>query len=77
MANKAIDVEQLEAGVDHVLGEEFEHRPVPRSARRTTFSVSMVWIGFPMIITGAMTGLLWRRFQLGARMSFESTIRRG
>lgn len=42
--------------VDHVLGEEYEHEPVPLSARRSTFSVTTVWIGFPMIITGAMTG---------------------
>lgn len=41
---------------EHVLGDEYEHRPVPAAARRSTFSVSMVWIGFPMIITGAMTG---------------------
>lgn len=39
-------------------GEEFEHRPVPMSARRSLFSVTMIWIGFPMIITGAMTGSL-------------------
>lgn len=42
--------------IDHKLGDEFEHRPVPKSARRSTFSITMVWIGFPMIITGAMTG---------------------
>ena len=42
--------------IDHVLGEEYEHKPVPASARRSLFSVTMVWIGFPMIITGAMTG---------------------
>jgi len=42
--------------VDHVLGEEYEHQPVPMAARRSTFSVTTVWIGFPMIITGAMTG---------------------
>ena len=47
---------EIEAEVDHVLGDEYEHAPVPLSARRSTFSVSMVWIGFPMIITGAMTG---------------------
>ena len=41
---------------DHVLGDEYEHSAVPLKARRSTFSVSMVWIGFPMIITGAMTG---------------------
>ena len=42
--------------IDHVLGEEYEHKPVPLSARRSLFSITMVWIGFPMIITGAMTG---------------------
>ena len=52
-----------------VLGEEYEHVPVPLSARRSTFSVSMVWIGFPMIITGAMTGSI-----LVAGMGFESAL---
>lgn len=47
---------QLEAEADHILGEEYEHSPVPAKARRSLFSVTMVWIGFPMIITGAMTG---------------------
>jgi cytosine permease len=42
--------------VDHLLGSEYEHEPVPASARRSLFSVTMVWAGFPMIITGAMTG---------------------
>src|SRR3979490_1369162 len=42
--------------VDHLLGDEFEHEPVPMSARRSAFSVTLVWLGFPMIITGAMTG---------------------
>ncbi|MEO5757400.1 MAG: cytosine permease [Mesorhizobium sp.] len=41
---------------DHVLGEEYEHVPVPLAARRSLFSMVMVWAGFPMIITGAMTG---------------------
>lgn len=36
--------------LEHVLGDEYEHKPVPIKARRSTFSVSMVWIGFPMII---------------------------
>lgn len=49
-------LEHLEQELDHALGEEFEHRPVPASARRSMFSVSVVWMGFPMIITGAMTG---------------------
>ena len=41
---------------DEVFGEEYEHEPVPMHARRSTFSVATVWVGFPMIITGAMTG---------------------
>src|SRR5882724_13674508 len=51
-------LEEVEQKVDHILGEEYEHKPVPMSARRSAFSVTMVWIGFPMIITGAMTGSL-------------------
>jgi len=46
------------ADADHVLGEEYEHEPVPMAARRSLFSMVMVWAGFPMIITGAMTGSL-------------------
>lgn len=49
-------LEHLEEEVDHVLGEEYEHKPVPANARRSMFSVALVWAGFPMIITGAMTG---------------------
>ncbi|MDA2889426.1 cytosine permease [Mycolicibacterium sp. BiH015] len=39
---------------DVALGDEFEHEPVPRSARRSLFSVSAVWVGFPMIMTSAV-----------------------
>jgi cytosine permease len=49
-------LEDAEEQVDHLLGDEYEHKPVPPAARRTLFSNVMVWIGFPMIITGAMTG---------------------
>ena len=52
---KTSDIDKLDE-VDHVLGDEYEHEPVPASARRSTFSVTTVWTGFPMIITGAMTG---------------------
>ena len=52
-----------------VLGHEYEHEPVPRHARRSTFSVSMVWLGFPMIITGAMTGSI-----LVAGMGFKAAL---
>ena len=55
--------------VDHALGDEYEHKSVPRQARRSTFSVSMVWLGFPMIITGAMTGSI-----LVAGMGFQSAL---
>ena len=56
-ANSGI-VHQAEGQIDDLLGHEFEHEPVPISARRSAFSVTMVWLGFPMIITGAMTGSL-------------------
>jgi len=49
-------LEDAEEQVDHLLGNEYEHEPVPASARRSLFSVTLVWAGFPMIITGAMTG---------------------
>ena len=39
-----------------VLQQEFESTPVPADKRRSLLSVSSVWAGFPMIITGAMTG---------------------
>ena len=55
--------------VEHVLGDEYEHKPVPLQARRSTFSVSMAWLGFPMIITGAMTGSI-----LVAGMGFQSAL---
>ena len=45
-----------EEQVDHLLGDEYEHESVPMGARRSAFSVTLVWLGFPMIITGAMTG---------------------
>jgi cytosine permease len=49
---------QGEEQIETLLGHEYEHEPVPASARRSAFSVTMVWLGFPMIITGAMTGSL-------------------
>ena len=49
---------KAEEQIDLLLGHEYEHEPVPMTARRSAFSVMMVWIGFPMIITGAMTGSL-------------------
>lgn len=49
-------LEDAEEQVDQLLGNEYEHEPVPESARRSLFSVTLVWAGFPMIITGAMTG---------------------
>lgn len=55
--------------IEHVLGDEYEHKPVPDKARRSTFSVSMVWLGFPMIITGAMTGSI-----LVAGMGFKNAL---
>jgi cytosine permease len=39
---------------ESALGEEYEHDPVPLSARKSLFSVSAVWVGFPMIMTSAV-----------------------
>ena len=57
--------------VDHLLGNEYEHESVPMNARRSAFSVTMVWLGFPMIITGAMTGSI-----LVLGMGFQKPSRR-
>lgn len=39
-----------------ILEEEYEHESVPLHARKSVWSVAMVWMGFPMILTGALTG---------------------
>lgn len=39
-----------------ILEDEYEHESVPLKARKSVLSVSMVWMGFPMILTGAITG---------------------
>lgn len=41
---------------DEILEEEYENTAVPLDKRKSLLSVSLVWIGFPMIITGAVTG---------------------
>lgn len=50
MDTSATAAEQHESS----LGEEYENEPVPLSARRSLFSVSAVWVGFPMIMTSAV-----------------------
>jgi cytosine permease len=50
VANTTTPVVQHESG----LGEEYEHEPVPTSARKSLFAVSAVWVGFPMIMTSAV-----------------------
>jgi len=35
---------------------EYEHQPVPQSARKSLFSVAVVWSGFPMVMVGAFVG---------------------
>lgn len=54
---------------EHVLGDEYEHSPVPHAARHSLFSMVTVWAGFPMIITGAMTGSI-----LVLGMGFKSAV---
>ena len=36
--------------------EEYEHSPVPPDRRKSLFTVSAVWFGFPMILTNAVPG---------------------
>src|SRR6185437_12737982 len=67
--NAGVAVRQNEEKIDEILGHEYEHEPVPAAARRSLFSVTMVWIGFPMIITGAMTGSI-----LVLGMGFKSAL---
>ncbi len=40
----------------HVLVEEYERESVPQHARRSRSSVVLVWLGFPMVISGAALG---------------------
>ncbi|GMK43461.1 cytosine permease [Paenibacillus glycanilyticus] len=43
--------------VDQELFEsEYEHSAVPLNKRKSLLSVTSIWVGFPMIITGAVTG---------------------
>ncbi len=62
MDSKSQISSQLEG---ELLAEEYEHEPVPASARRSVGSLTTVWLGFPMIITCAMTGSM-----LAASMGF-------
>ncbi|NBD24553.1 cytosine permease [Paenibacillus glycinis] len=39
-----------------LFGNEYEHSPVPQDKRKSLLSVTSIWVGFPMIITGAVTG---------------------
>ncbi|MDQ1609474.1 MAG: cytosine permease [Microbacteriaceae bacterium] len=41
---------------DETLTSEYENEAVPANRRRSLLSVASVWAGFPMIITGAVTG---------------------
>jgi len=46
-----------QATIENELFEsEYEHSAVPQEKRKSLLSVTSVWVGFPMIITGAVTG---------------------
>ena len=45
-----------ETAVETGLESEFEHSPVPQSHRKSLWTVSAVWFGFPMILTNAVPG---------------------
>lgn len=36
--------------------QEYEHEPVPLTARKNLFSVAVIWAGFPMVMVGAFVG---------------------
>ncbi|MGI5223206.1 cytosine permease [Nocardia sp. CA-290969] len=46
----------VDTGKHSGLEEEFENEPVPAAHRRSVFSVSAVWFGFPMVLTSAIFG---------------------
>ena len=49
--------EDVEYTTTHsALESEFENVSVPESHRRSVFSVSAVWFGFPMVLTSAIFG---------------------
>ncbi|GAA3769062.1 cytosine permease [Microbacterium kribbense] len=47
---------ERDAAAGPQLESEFEHTPVPASNRKSLFTVSAVWFGFPMILTNAVPG---------------------
>lgn len=49
-----MDTAQVAAATHSGLGEEYESESVPQAARKSLFSVSAVWVGFPMIMTSAV-----------------------
>lgn len=57
MSHVNAELHRVEEEIEHViLEEEYEHESVPLKARKSVLSVSAVWMGFPMILTGAITG---------------------
>ena len=46
------DIEE-ELGYDH---DEYMMEPVPRSARRKTFGIAAIWVGFGFVVTGLIVG---------------------
>jgi len=52
LVNKAAAVPE-ETAHDH---EEYMLEPVPREARRGTFGLAMVWVGFGFVVTGLIVG---------------------
>ncbi|MDD9208260.1 cytosine permease [Georgenia sp. 10Sc9-8] len=51
-APQPTDLEE-ELGYDH---EEYMLEPVPRAARRRTFGIAAIWVGFGFVVTGLIVG---------------------
>ncbi|BCL80895.1 cytosine permease [Ktedonobacteria bacterium brp13] len=56
MTDRAKNVDSIGAVENELFGKEYENSPVPLEKRTSLLSVTSVWLGFPMIITAAVTG---------------------
>lgn len=61
------------AAIDHELGSEYEHRPVPADKRRSTSSVALIWAGFPMGLSTFVSGSLLAEL-IGVKAALAATV---
>ncbi|APZ43277.1 purine-cytosine permease family protein [Acidihalobacter ferrooxydans] len=61
------------AVIDHELGAEYEHTPVPHDKRRGTASVALIWAGFPMGLSTFVSGSLLAEL-VGVKAALAATL---